>query len=74
MNLFSENGIYEVVYRGSHFSFLRFIRMDNICDVCYITLKNILTGEMFTFEQAGVLAIRETTGAIGADNSENEVA
>ena len=58
MKLFSEHRIYEVVYRGNHYTFMRFIRMDNICDICYFTLKNTLTGEMFTFEQSGILGIR----------------
>jgi hypothetical protein len=66
MNLFTENGVYEVVYRGTHFSFLRFIRMDYICDVRYVTLKNIMTGEMYTFDYAGILGIREISGSIQA--------
>ena len=71
MNLFTED---EVVYRGTHFSFLQFIRMDEICEVCYLTLKNILTGEMFTFEQAGIVGIREISGTVRASAKENTVA
>jgi hypothetical protein len=66
MNIFTDKGIYEVVYKGRHFSFLSFIRKDCICDVCYITLKNILTGEMFTFDKSGILGIREMSGALEA--------
>jgi hypothetical protein len=63
MNQFTENGIYEVVYRDTHFSFLQFIRTDIICDICYITWRNIITGEMFTFEESGIIGIREISGA-----------
>lgn len=66
MNLFIETGIYEVVYRGTHFSFLRYIRMDYICDVRYVTLKNIMTGEMYTFDYEGILGIREISRSIQA--------
>jgi len=66
MNLFTDNGIYEVVYRGTHFSFLSFIRMDYICDVRYVTLKNILTGEMYTFDYSGIVGIREISCSIHA--------
>ncbi len=66
MNFFTESGVYEVVYRGTHFSFLNFIRMDSICDVRYVTLKNILTGEMYTFDYSGILGIREISGSIHA--------
>ncbi|MCM3668414.1 hypothetical protein M3181_05275 [Mesobacillus maritimus] len=64
MNLFTENGLYEIVYQGAHFSFLRFIRMDQICNVYYVTLKNILNGDMYTFDYDGIIGIREISNSI----------
>ena len=59
MNGFKGNGLYEIKYRGSNFSFLEFIRMDRICNVCYLTLRNIITGEMYTFEESEITGIHE---------------
>ena len=59
MDILKGNGLYEIVYRGSNFSFLEFIRMDHICNVWYITLRNIVTGEMFTFDESGIMGIHE---------------
>lgn len=46
-----ENGYYELVYNNRQYEYLEFIRLDTICEISYITLKNILTGEFFTFEE-----------------------
>lgn len=54
MNGFTKNGFYELIYKNERFSFLQYIRKDIICDVCYITLKNVITGETFTFNQSEI--------------------
>ncbi|AYA76567.1 hypothetical protein DOE78_14590 [Bacillus sp. Y1] len=46
-----DNGYYELVYNNRQYNYLEFIRLDTICEISYITLKNILTGEFFTFEE-----------------------
>ena len=46
-----DNGYYELVYNNRQYEYLEFIRLDTICEISYITLKNMLTGEFFTFEE-----------------------
>lgn len=57
MKLFTENGYYEVVYEQQVYSFLEFIRFDTIGEHTYVTLKNIITGEFFTFEEGKIKKI-----------------
>ncbi|WP_077213369.1 hypothetical protein [Bacillus dakarensis] len=59
MKLFTENGYYEVVYENKSYEFLEFIRIDTICDKSYVTLKNVVTGEMFTFDQENIHKVRK---------------
>lgn len=59
MKLFAENGYYEVMYKNRCYPFLEFIRIDTICERTYVTLKNIITGEIFTFEEEKVTRIRK---------------
>jgi hypothetical protein len=54
MNGFTTKGFYELIYKNERFSFLQYIRKDIICDVCYITLKNVITGETLTFDQSEI--------------------
>ncbi|WP_423407047.1 hypothetical protein AABM38_14345 [Heyndrickxia sp. MSNUG] len=54
MNGLTKNGFYELIYNNERFSFLQYIRKDIICDVCYITLKNVITGETITFKQSEI--------------------
>lgn len=51
MSVYNENGYYEVIYNNKQYEYLEFIRLDTICGISYITLKSILTGEMYTFEE-----------------------
>lgn len=59
MKLFTENGYYEVVYEQEVYSFLEFIRLDTIEEYTYVTLKNIMTGEFYTFEEGKIMKIRK---------------
>ncbi len=54
MNTFRDNGLYEIIYEKRNFTFLQFVRMDTICDICYVTLKNPVTGEMFSFDKSKI--------------------
>jgi hypothetical protein len=58
MNGFTNTGFYELIYKNERFSFLQYIRKDVICDVCYITLKNVITGETMTFDKSEVRGLR----------------
>jgi hypothetical protein len=58
MNGFTKTGFYELIYKNEHFSFLQYIRNDEICDVCYITLKNVITGETMTFDKSEVRGLK----------------
>lgn len=57
MKLFTENGYYEVVYENKCYQFLEFIRLDTICENTYVTLKNVITGEFFTFDEEKIIKI-----------------
>ena len=60
MNGFSKTGFYELIYKNERFSFLQYIRKDVICDVCYITVKNVITGETMTFDKSEVRGLKIT--------------
>ncbi|KIY22652.1 hypothetical protein [Mesobacillus subterraneus] len=59
MNDFTSSGYYELTHKNDRFSFLQFMREDVICDVCYITLKNVIAGETLTFEQSEVSGLKK---------------
>jgi hypothetical protein len=59
MTIFSDSGFYEVDFNNSLFKHLQYIRMDTICEVLYVTMKDVLTGEILTFEQNGIKWIRK---------------
>lgn len=59
MKLFTENGYYEVVYDNQVFKYLEFIRLDTIGEYTYVTLKNMMTSEVFTFEEGKISKIRK---------------
>lgn len=58
MKLFTKNGYYEVVYENNCYQFLEFMRLDIICENTYITLKNVITGEIFSFDEERIVKIR----------------
>lgn len=60
MNGFTTKGFYELIYKNERFSFLQYIRKDIICDVCYITLKNVITGETLTFDRSEIRGFQIT--------------
>jgi hypothetical protein len=72
MNIFSSFDYYEVDYNNNLFKYLHYIRMDTICEVIYVTMKDELTGEMLTFDHSGINWIRKMnlTSAIVPLNSE----
>ncbi|MBN6886899.1 hypothetical protein ACUXCC_004211 [Cytobacillus horneckiae] len=51
MKLMADNSFFEIVYDQQQFNYLEFIRIDYICDIVYMTFKNIFTSEMYTFEK-----------------------
>lgn len=57
MKLVTDNSYYEVVYENMRYPFLEFIRLDTICEHTYVTLKNIITGEFFTFDEERIVEI-----------------
>jgi hypothetical protein len=59
MTIFSDSGFYEVDFNNSLFKHLQYMRMDTICEVLYVTMKDVLTGEILTFEQNGIKWIRK---------------
>ncbi|HAQ08364.1 MAG TPA: hypothetical protein DCR24_12910 [Bacillus bacterium] len=58
MNGYKKQGFYELIYKNQRFSFLQYIRKDIICDVSYITLKNVITGETLTFDKSEIRGFR----------------
>ncbi|MDZ5474496.1 hypothetical protein SM124_22735 [Bacillus sp. 31A1R] len=59
MKLFAENGYYEVVYDNKYYENLEFIRLDTICNKTYVTLRNVVTREMYTFDHNQIKKIRK---------------
>ena len=59
MDYFANNRFFEIVYGEETFEFLEFIRIDYICEVTYITLKNVITREIFTFDEGKIQVIRK---------------
>lgn len=72
MNIFSSFDYYEVDYNNNLFKYLHYIRMDTICEVIYVTMKDVLTGELLTFDHSGINWIRKMnlTSAIVPLNNE----
>ncbi|WP_210365155.1 hypothetical protein [Bacillus sp. REN3] len=66
MNGFTDERFYDLVYKGERYSYLQFVRKDFICDVCYVTFKNVITGEMLTFDQTEVLGFRASGDELNA--------
>jgi hypothetical protein len=59
MYIFSSFEYYEVDYNDHSFKYLHYIRMDTIREVIYVTMKDMLTGEMLTFDHSGINWIRQ---------------
>jgi hypothetical protein len=59
MNIFSSFDYYEVDYNNNLFKYLHYIRMDTICEVIYVTMKDVLTGGLLTFDHSGINWIRK---------------
>jgi hypothetical protein len=59
MEFFSTLAYYEMEFNQNRYRHLQFIRIDVICEVIYITMKNVLTGEWLTFEHSGINWIRK---------------
>ncbi|RDU36486.1 hypothetical protein DRW41_13225 [Neobacillus piezotolerans] len=51
-------GYFEFRYGSDHYKNLQFIRKDHICDTSYMTFKNTLNGEVFTFEADKITELR----------------
>ncbi|MDP4164451.1 MAG: hypothetical protein Q8898_15245 [Bacillota bacterium] len=61
MKISVDNGFYELAYGTEKYNNLQFIRLDTICDVAYVTMKNVFTGEMLTFEQKKINLVKKNT-------------
>lgn len=66
MEMFTTNGYYEVHYQNNQFTHMELIRLDTICKVRYLTFKNVLTGEMITFELSGINLMRKIKEVLGS--------
>ncbi|MBN8201314.1 MULTISPECIES: hypothetical protein [Bacillaceae] len=73
MKILADNGFYEVEYDNEHYDHLEFVRIDQICEINYITMKNTLTGEVYTFEADKISRFRKFMKLMPAVN-ENPVA
>lgn len=59
MNIIADYGFIEIEYNNQQYENMEFIRVDRIQNIMYVTLKNVLTGEMFTFEENKIQSIRK---------------
>ncbi|WP_436376559.1 hypothetical protein [Cytobacillus sp. BC1816] len=66
MKIIADNGFYEVEYENEHYDHLEFIRIDQICEITYVTMKNTLTGEVYTFEADKIRRFRKIMKLIPA--------
>ncbi|WP_059170752.1 hypothetical protein [Bacillus sp. FJAT-27445] len=55
-----ENELYYLEYGNSYYTNMQFIRKDTICDTSYMTFKNPLNGDVFTFEMDKIKLLEET--------------
>ncbi|WP_080845937.1 hypothetical protein [Cytobacillus gottheilii] len=59
MNTIADYGLIEIEYNHEQYKNMEFIRVDRIQNITYITLKDVLTGEMYTFEENKIQSIRK---------------
>jgi hypothetical protein len=59
MNTIADYGLIEIEYNNQQYENMEFIRVDRIQNIMYVTLKHVLTGEMFTFEENKIQSIRK---------------
>ncbi|MEW9111237.1 hypothetical protein ACQCT6_19915 [Cytobacillus gottheilii] len=59
MNTIADIGLIEIEYNHQQYENMEFIRVDRIQNITYITLKHVLTGEMYTFEENKIQSIRK---------------
>ncbi len=59
MNTIADIGLIEIEYNHQQYENMEFIRVDRILNITYITLKHVLTGEMYTFEENKIQSIRK---------------
>lgn len=59
--MIKNNGYYEFLYGSHHYKNLQFIRKDHICETSYMTFKDPLNGEVFTFETDKIMELQFTT-------------
>ncbi|PAE26376.1 MULTISPECIES: hypothetical protein [Bacillaceae] len=59
MKILADNGFYEVEYDNEHYDYLELVRTDQICEINYVTMKNSLTGEVYTFEADKIKRLRK---------------
>lgn len=59
MKILMDKGCYELFYDQKYYDNLEFIRIDSICGKTHITMKNILTEEIMTFEQENLKWVKK---------------
>ncbi|UII54308.1 hypothetical protein LS684_11480 [Cytobacillus spongiae] len=59
MKIFTNQGLYKLKYEHQYYDHLEFLRLDHICKIGYVTLKNVLTGEIYTFEQDKIVYMKK---------------
>ncbi|OHX43918.1 hypothetical protein [Cytobacillus oceanisediminis] len=59
MKIIADNGFYEVEYDNEYYDNLEFVRIDEICEINYVTMKNTITGEVYTFEADKIRRFRK---------------
>lgn len=75
MKILMDKGCYELSYEHHFYDNLEFIRMDSICGNTYITMRNILTEEIITFEQDKIKMVRKKAMlTVGPRHTANQVA
>ncbi len=55
-----KHGFYKIEYEEELYENLQFLRMDKICEVSYVTFKNILQEDVMTFETKKISGVQKS--------------
>lgn len=55
-----DHGFYNIKYEEEQYENLQFLRIDKICEVSYVTFKNVLQEDIMTFETKKIRGVQKS--------------
>lgn len=55
-----DHGFYNIKYEEEQYENLQFLRIDKICEVSYVTFKNVLQEDIMTFETKKISGVQKS--------------